>query len=1064
MKQILSVFILFLPLFSMCQPVTIHGKVLNEEGEPVVNATITIKSSNRSTITNEKGEFTIHDSYLTDTIMVSAKGYETTGEPNNIRGEILIVLRRSFKTLGEVIINTGYTSLPKERATGSFEKIDNEMLKRRVSPDWLNRLEGISGVYFDRRGTTAPGAITIRGRSTIYANAVPLIVLDNFPYDGDINNINPNDIESITILKDAAAASIWGVRAGNGVIVITTKKGKQSKTPSLELNTSVTIGAKPDLFYSREFLNSSDFIDVELLLFKNGFYNGAISNTSSRPPLSPVEELLARRRSGLISAADSASQIDAWRNIDVRNDLDRFLYRNSLAQQYALNYSGGSQHITWLFSAGFDKINSNLAGNNNNRYTFLSRTSYRPFDAFEFKMDIGYTHAVFQNNNPGIITALGKNLYPYARLADDYGNPLVTVKDYRLGYVDTAGAGKLLDWKYRALEELSLSDNTLQQSDIRWNFSATYNINKYFTAVLLYQYEKQTRDGKNLHVQDTYFARDLINRYYNPLASNKYAVPLGGILDLSNSSLVSQNGRAQLNYGQSWNTLHEVYAIAGAEIRQSQSSSYNFRTYGYSDDVLTYNNVNYRDNLPSYGNLRFSQPIPNPTLFSQGVLRFVSLYTNAAYTYFKKYTLSASARKDASNLFGVNSNQKWVPLWSSGISWNVHNEKFYKSNFIPYLKLRLTYGYSGNLDNTLSAYTTIRYTSSATFTNAQYAMPVNPPNPELRWEKIAVLNLGIDFTLKNDRISGSIDMYRKKGKDLIGFAPVDPTTGVRNSNLLEFSYKGNVADMKANGIELSLNSKNFTGAFKWTTTLLYNHVTSKVTKYNISSLNASAFLNAGIIVNPIPGKPLYSMYSFAWAGLDPATGDPQGYLNGAVSKDYNALANVTVDKLTYHGSAVPVTFGSLLNSFEWRHISLSVNLVYKLGYYFRRSSVSYSSLFENWAGHADYAHRWQKPGDEKLTDVPSLIYPNSNPNRDFFYLEAPLLVERGDHIRLQDISLSYDIAGINKKWPVKNIRVYTYISNIGILWKENKSGLDPDYFGGGYPLPLTFSIGLKSNF
>jgi TonB-linked SusC/RagA family outer membrane protein len=1063
MKQILYGLLLFsYPLISSCQSITINGKIIDENGKPIPNATITIKQSNKKTISDQYGLFTIHDSRLTDTLIVSAVGYETTEEPNNVRGLITITLKRKITTLAEVIVSTGYQDLPQERATGSFEKIDADLLNRSVSTDFLSRLEGVSSVYFDKRGIGS-GAFSIRGRSTIFANAVPLIVVDNFPYDGDINNINPDDIESITILKDAAAASIWGVRAGNGVIVINTKKGKYKKSPALQFNSSITIGKKPDLFYAPA-ISSSDFIDVETFLFGKGFYNGDISNSTTRPPISPVVEILAKRRAGQLSATDSATQIDALRKLDVRNDLLKYFYRNSFTQQYTLSYSGGSDNMTYFLSAGYDRIFPNLLRNNSNRITFNSAASYTPVKFLEFTVSAVYTGIQSLSGNPAqnITSGGNKSLYPYAQLADENGNPLPIIKDYRYSFIDTAGAGKLLDWKYRPLQELNEANNKTNQSDYRFDFTTSFKYNDHFSLAVLYRFEKQTAETKNLYSQNTYIVRNLVNRFYNP-ATNKYGVPLGEIMDRSFSSLLSHNGRLQANYSQTWQGVQDITAIAGAEIKQTQMQSSLYRVYGYSDDVLTYTNVDLIDNLPVYGGLASSQPIPNPENFSAGVLRFVSLFANAAYTYNKKYTASFSARRDASNLFGVASNQKWVPLWSSGLSWQLDKEKFYRWNRLPYLRLRLTYGYNGNVDNSLSAFTTLRYTSGALFTSQQYAIVQNPPNPELQWEKTAVLNFGLDFSFKNDRISGSLEYYRKTGKDLIGFSPVDPTTGVQ-STTLTFTFKGNVAAMKGNGFDLILNTHNLIGKLKWTSNLIFDYAASKVTRYLLANTNASSFLNYGTSINPVPGRPLYAIYSYPWAGLDPATGDPQGFLNGVVSKNYTALTNVTVDDLVYKGSAVPLFFGSLRNTFSWKNFSLSANILFKLDYYFRRTSVSYTSLFNNWIGHSDYIKRWQKPGDENFTNVPSLIYPNSNVNRDNFYISSEPLVERGDHIRLQDIALSYSIPGMKKKLPFKNLQVYTYMDNIGILWKANKAGLDPDYFSGGYPLPFTISFGIKTNF
>ena len=1063
MKSIFLIFGLLCYTFSSCQPLTISGRVINEERDPVPGATIMIKGTNKKAVADQNGNFTIQNTFFSDTLIITAIGYETAEDFNNVRGLITVILKRKITSLNEVIINTGYQEISKERSTGSFEKLDASLFNRKVGSDWLSRLEGVSSVYFDRR-VNVNGDFNIRGRSTLFANAVPLIVVDNFPYDGDIDNINPNDIETITILKDAAAASVWGTRAANGVIVITTKKGKYRTTPVFEFKANTMIGNKPDLFYNPE-ISSSDFIDVETFLFGKGFYNGGISNTTTRPPLSPVVEILAKRRSGLITANDSAAQIDQLKGMDYRNDFLKYFYRNAITQQYAMNYSGGAENISYYLSAGYYKTNTNLVRNDNDRFTFTSRTFYTPLKSLELGMGISYIESSTRSGSPAsnITLGAGKSLYPYARLADEQGNPLPVVKDYRLSFIDTVAAGKLIDWKYWPLQELYETDNGIKQSDIRFNLTTSYKYNTRFNMDILYQYEKQASIKKNLYSQNTYFTRNLINRYYNPSATNKYAVPIGSILDNSGSQLISHSARLQANYRQSWSALHEISAIAGAELKQIKSTTELYRIYGFNNEVLTFTNVNLVDNLPIYAGLSTPRPIPNPGNFSEKTLRYVSLYTNAAYIYKKKYTTSFSVRKDASNLFGVSSNQKWVPLWSTGFAWQVNRENFYKSKLLPDLRLRITYGYNGNVDNSLSALSTIRYTTGALFTSLPYATIRNPPNPELRWEKTGVLNFGLDFEFKNNRFSGAIEYYLKQGNDLIGFTPVDPTTGVRD-NLLRFSYKGNVARMRGAGVDIILNTKNLVGKFNWSTSLILNYIKTRITDYIQTNLNASAFLDYGNTVNPLIGKPVYSLYSYTWAGLDPATGDPQGYLNGRISKDYSALTGVTVNDLVYHGSAVPEVFGSIRNTFNWKNFSVSANIIFKLAYYFRRTSLNYTSLFNNWQGHADYAQRWQKPGDELVTIVPSMIYPNSNINRDNFFIASEVLVEKGDHIRLQDISFAYDIKAIKKNGLIKNAQIYAFINNIGILWKANNAGLDPDYFSSGFPLSTSYAFGIKTSF
>ncbi|HVT86421.1 MAG TPA: hypothetical protein VHD35_14555, partial [Chitinophagaceae bacterium] len=310
----------------------------------------------------------------------------------------------------------------------------------------------------------------------------------------------------------------------------------------------------------------------------------------------------------------------------------------------------------------------------------------------------------------------------------------------------------------------------------------------------------------------------------------------------------------------------------------------------------------------------------------------------------------------------------------------------------------------------------------------------------------------------------SIDYYLKRGKDLIGQAPVDPTTGAQD-NTLAYTFRGNVADMKGSGVELELKSRNFIGAVSWNINFQFNYATGKITKYDFQSLTAGLYVSSDGVINPVVGKPVFSIFSYKWAGLDPLTGDPQGYdTNKQPSKDYTSLMNVKPEDLEYNGPALPLIYGYLLNSVTYKQFSFSFNISYKMKYFFRRSSINYNALFNQWRGNQDFLKRWQKPGDEKITNVPSMPYP-SNSSRDAFYAGSSALVEKGDHVRLQDISLSYDFTKQQlKKFSLQNLQLYLYANNLGIIWRANKSGLDPDYYGGGFPLPRTIAFGIKTNF
>ncbi len=412
-----------------------------------------------------------------------------------------------------------------------------------------------------------------------------------------------------------------------------------------------------------------------------------------------------------------------------------------------------------------------------------------------------------------------------------------------------------------------------------------------------------------------------------------------------------------------------MYAIAGSEIRQARYQGTSSKTYGYKDDILTYVSVNSAQAYPTIVNGTLAL-IPDGKQFISTVNKFVSAFANAAYTYDEKYTLSLSARKDASNLFGVKANERWQPLWSAGMAWNITNESFYRSEIMPYLKLRATYGFSGNVDQSKSAFTIISYAGSSQFTQMPIANVTKYNNPELKWERVRTLNIGVDFKTKDSRIAGSIEYFNKKGLDLFGNSLIDYTTGVGTGGLMK-----NVANMVGNGIDVDITSLNIKGAVLWNSNLNFSYYQDRVTKYFLSSKQGSNFVGGNLTsVSAIEGKPVYAIYSYKWAGLDPTTGDPQGYYNGQISKNYVSLmgANTTIDSLTYHGSAIPTFFGSLNNTISWKNFSLTASLLYKMGHYFRRESINYSSLFGG-GGNVEIPVP-RVPDSEQWGDIEKLKY------------------------------------------------------------------------------------------
>ncbi|MBE7178310.1 MAG: SusC/RagA family TonB-linked outer membrane protein, partial [Mucilaginibacter polytrichastri] len=490
----------------------------------------------------------------------------------------------------------------------------------------------------------------------------------------------------------------------------------------------------------------------------------------------------------------------------------------------------------------------------------------------------------------------------------------------------------------------------------------------------------------------------------------------------------------------------QVTAIGGYEVRSLGTVANSYRLYGYDPDKSTVAPlVDYITQYPLLSNPTQQVPVPNTTGIRQTSDRFLSYYGNAAYTYNNRYTVSASARHDAANLFGVDANQRGTPLWSAGGSWTASNEAFYHLRWLTLLKLRATYGYNGNISRLATAATTLSYGLTAT-TSALAARVKSPPNRSLQWEQVGMLNLGLDFATKQNMVRGSVEYYHKRATHLLGQAPIDPTLGVSLSYTGGPTYYyGNVGDMAGSGVDALVTTLNTGGRVVWTTDWVFSYAKTKVTGYDLPTGYGINYLNTGNI-NPVKGKPLFALYSYAWGGLNPATGAARGMLNGKESEDYATLLSATpLDSMVYNGPAQPTVFGSVRNTVQWKGLSLSFNISYKLGYYFRRTSVNYYTLYASWTGSGDYAKRWQQPGDEAHTSVPARLYP-ADGQADGFYQYSSVLVERGDHVRLEGITLSYDLdKGKLPRLPVSHLRVYAYAGNLGVLWTDNKEHIDPYY-------------------
>lgn len=1100
--------------------VIFKGQVLNEYGLPLPGASVKIKGSKKSTFTTEKGAFTIFASPKA-VLQVSYIGYDT--QELQMRREdagtvIKFNMKVATKDLGEVaIVSNGYQDIPKERATGSFEFITKEQLQHSNDPNLLKRLEGITTSMDFRNELTPTNSaelnesrrspftnLTIRGRNTLTIAGLNnnsgrvLVVIDGIASPYSIDQVNPNDVENITILKDAAAASIWGSRAANGVIVIKTKKGRYQSPLQIEFNSNVNVTEKPDLFY-RKYMSTSDYVDAQMFKYEKDYpgasdFIPAPQVNTGQLVFSPVAEIMDRKKRLQIDGIQAKAELDALRGNDIRNDLTKYFYRNAVTQSHSLALSGGTKEMAQRLSAGYDKTLNNTLNAGNNRLVLNYGVSVKPIAKLDLYANVVYSRTVIdaQSGNgsfSGAINATGiAALYPYLRLADDQGNPLAIPKAYGQPFLDLLAAtygAKILSYEYKPLEDLNYGYYKNKTQNVNVNAGGNYQIIPALSANITYNYNTGNNEGTNLDRQESWYMRDKINSFtdpvnlydlytFAPLIPGTRNLPLGGQYTKSLIKSSNHTLRGQLDFNKTWNEKHMVSAMAGIDFYKSYSIIETDGYYGYNEkDFTTVRNLNF----DYYHFFLFGDPLSGAGVSRIPVLggnmgetrdRTISYFSNAGYTFDNRYTVTASFRRDLSALFSSLGNNGGTPFYSVGGSWNISNEKFYHFSLLPLLQLKATFGYNGNTNPVVSSYPVLNYTPKVNApdgNNLAYSSALNAANAKLRPEKTEVLNLALSFGVKGGRLSGGVEYYVKRTSDLLTQNSTDPSIG--------FNYQTtNTGNLLARGVELSLNSLNVqSGAFRWNSNFLFSYNRVKISKlFSAINVNASTRADVGIVFTE--GYELSSTFAFRWAGLDPVTGDPMGYVNGnavtindteAGRQAYSDILGADFSTLHYFGSRIPVYYGSFRNTFSYGNFSVSANLIYKLGYWFRRpfaDMVQYSNLFGdgNLQG-AEYANRWQKPGDEKFTNVPSFTYP-VNVSRDAFYRLSDVNIQNGNHIRLQELNLSY---GLNKnKWFLKNPRIYANLPLNIMIWRANKLGLDPDI--NDLPRPRTYGIGFSANF
>lgn len=1060
--------------------IEVRGRVIGEDGEPLQGATVTIKGTTNNVITNAKGEFYFPNVEDNATLAISFIGYQS--QEIQARKELgNIILKLAVNELEEVgIVNTGYQRIKPEQSTGAVAQISTKEYETRISSNFLdglvNRLPGLminNDVNFT---STAPGGgqssrplFNIRGISTMSANQSPLIVVDGYPTELTLDMIDPNEIASVTILKDAAASTVYGVRASNGVIVI---ERKQAKAGAAQFNFRTTVSLKPEENYSRyrwdpaaSAINADYVRDRQALIVDPSTWGTLFRTGQGNIRRSMPFFIQAQLAAGIISPEQAENSFNELANYDNLEDYNRLFLRTAVTQTHTFNVSGGTPSALYYITANYTGNRNNQILNDDYRLQLTGRTTLRLAERLKLELTTEYQEQ--QDNGapiPGVSQFAG-----YERYVDENGNPAPIIsQSYAPVYNNYIMSQGLLDQNYYPLIDAnSISDKTRTLNNkVISNF--TYDIGKGFNLLFGGVYETSRSEMRYLAGQGSSQVNGWVNNYTVTAGTFKRNIPDGDFLRQRNTSSTGYTARAQLNYNKRVGD-HSFNGIAGTEMRSILDKGNLASYFGYNDQSLLQQPVDYASIITGAaavrGTLVTGVSLGSLTSFfnqTYGEDRYLSAFSNLVYSFKDTYTLSGSIRIDQSNLFGNDPKYKYKPLWSLGAGWNIHRESFMSDvNWVNQLKLRSAFGFNGNVAK-LSLPQVIAQAQNNTSTTPSLTSLVllSNANSGLRWETTENFNLGLDFNiLKN--VSGSFDYYTKKTTDVMGSSNIDPTVGATTALV-------NYATIRNNGLEFSLKADWIsTNNFNWNSGIVVAKNGSKVLdvsrtgQYNPSVLDLLGYVN---------GYPVGAMFSYNTKGLNneghPIIVDQDGveYVvnNSLTANPVNtAMSTLESGLVQYSGTSVPSINAGLSNRVDIGNFYFFAMVNYYGGFKVR---VPRPTPADNrpLKGASNY---WRVPGDELNTNIPTLVDLNSfNPGLAYRYDQN--YVVNGDYLTIGDLTASYRLNDLNfmKKSGFKNVEIKAQVSNLYTVGfnRENFS-MGTGSYAKSYMTP-TYTFGLFTNF
>ena len=869
--------------------------------------------------------------------------------------------------------------------------------------------------------------------------------------------LNPNDIQNITVLKDASATVMYGVKAANGVIIITTKRGEAGR---MSVNYSGGISVTPRLTYKKmNLMNSKERVDVSREIYKRGL-------TSNQRPLETVgyEGALQRYLDKKITYDQFNDEVKYMEGLNT--DWFDILFRNSTSTNHSISISGGTEKVTYYGSVNAVFVNGTSKGNDSENYSGSA--------GFDVKFNDKITLGLKLNGSTEETNGYYKvDPYSYAT-STSRAIPCFTEEGENYFYPKSTNG-----FLYNILHEMKMTGNNNTKTSLGLSANFRWQVLEGLQFESVFGYNSTNTVGESYADEQSYYVTSSFRRYefgsQRP-ADDLYQrseLPHGGELNTTENRNRNYTWRNSLSYSRVFHDRHRVSFMIGEEIRSSKYNGVSATTYGYFPGrgktvALPPTMISDGEKMVRNGLLdRYS------TVITDRKTNFFGMYASLTYGFDERYILTGSIRSDASNRFGQDTKNRFLPVWSLGMRWNVHNEPWMKNqNVVSDLNFRASYGWQGNVAENYGPDLIARIGTGNDLvdqgqTGEFMLMIKSLPYGNLRWEKTKTINLGTDFGFLQNRMTATIEYYHKKTEDMIISKEVPYAYGV-------VSMPINGGNMTNQGLEISvgatvIRTNNFVWSLSLNTSKNFNEVKSDVEENSNWNAATSGALNK-------KGYAVSSFWAFEFTGLDPEGGHP--LFNIPTREDDISVADDATAYMKYMGTLEPDFSGGLSTNFRYKTLSLSASFNLNIGgkkflYSMFSDEFKYNipSAYDNLP--EEMVKRWRKPGDEKITNIPSLPHnkvpsvqlPNHSENPHIMYNASDARVVNASFFRCNSISLGYTVPEEwVKRMKLTGLSINASVSNPFIIVSKDFKGMDPEVATGSQPISRNYSLSINLSF